>query len=333
MRTREIRLERVPPGVPCETDFEIRETTIDALRPGQVLVKNTFLSIDPYTRNRMKSVLKPNDLIPGRCVGEVIESMNTAFHPGQKVLSACGWREHFVAQSSDLQVLDGALGPLQLYLGIAGSPGLTAYVGLLDYGRPRPGETVFISAAGGAVGSLAAQIAKFSGCKVIACAGSAAKAAWLTEVAGVTAAINYRDVPDLSAEVARLCPEGIDVLFETVGDQKFDVLIGHMRPHGRIVLVGLIGRMNDAVNKPGLTNLEAILMNRLTIHGFGVNDHMGRMPEFRAVLKRWIAERRVAWRETIVDDISNAPNAFIGLFSGENFGKMLVRLDPTAEAA
>jgi NADPH-dependent curcumin reductase CurA len=208
---------------------------------------------------------------------------------------------------------------------------LTAYVGLLDYGRPKAGETVFVSAAAGAVGSIVCQLAKIAGCRVIGSAGSDEKVGWLIDELGVDAAINYRKTTDITYDIRRACPEGIDVLFESVGNAQLDAALASMTPRGRIVLCGLIGRINDAEPKPGLHNLEAILKQRLTLRGFGVNDHLDRMPAFRADLKRWLAEGRIRWRETIVDGIENAPRAFISLFSGHNLGKMLVRLRHPAE--
>lgn len=330
MKSRAIRLRRRPEDLPRAEDFEIAETDIAEPGEGQVLVRNLFLSVDPYQRNRMRADLDPGDIVPGRCVGEVLSSRHVGFKPGEHVLNTGGWREFFLADGDELSSLDDDVDPIQLHLGVVGAPGLTAYVGMLDIGRPRPGETVFVSAAAGAVGSLACQIALIGGCRVVGSAGSAEKVAWLVDEVGLAAAINYRDTPDFAAEVRRHCPDGVDVLFEAVGGAQLDAVLGAMRPGGRIALCGLIGRINDKEPRPGLTNLEAILMKRLSLQGFVVNDHLDRMPAFRADLKGWLAEGRITWRETVVDGIENTPAAFIGLFRGKNVGKMLVRLDKPA---
>jgi NADPH-dependent curcumin reductase CurA len=199
-------------------------------------------------------------------------------------------------------------------------------VGLLDHGRPKAGETVFVSSAAGAVGSLAAQIARLTGCRVVGSVGSDQKAAWLRDTVGLDEVINYRTTGDLSSDIGKCCPEGIDILFEAVGGTDFDTVVGHMRPFGRVVLCGLIGRTNAETRNPGLSNLEAILSQRLTIRGFGVNDHLDRMPAFRADIKNWLADGKVKWMETIVEGIENAPQAFVGLFQGAGFGKTLVRI-------
>jgi NADPH-dependent curcumin reductase CurA len=331
MSSREIRLRRRPERLPRESDFELTEAATGEPGPGQVLVRNLFLSVDPYQRNRMRNGLAPGDIVPGRCVGEVVQSRHADFREGDQVFNSGGWREMLLTDGGKVSALDRELTPMQLHLGIAGTPGLTAYVGLLDHGHPKAGETVFVSAAAGAVGSMVCQIAKILGCRVVGSAGSDEKVRWLVGELGVDAAINYQASPDLSDAIRRACPDGIDVLFDSVGDPQLDDALASMRPGGRIVLCGLIGRINDEVRKPGLTNLEAILMKRLTLRGFGVNDHLDRMPAFRADLKRWLAEGRISWRETIVDGIENAPRAFIGLFRGQNLGKMLVRLGQPPE--
>jgi NADPH-dependent curcumin reductase CurA len=205
-------------------------------------------------------------------------------------------------------------------------PGLTAYVGLLDIGQPQAGNTVFVSAAAGAVGSVVCQIAKLKGCRVIGSAGSRAKVHWLREVAGVDAAINYKETTSLTAELGRHCPNGIDVYFENVGGAHLEAALEHMNLRGRIVLCGMISQYNEAAPSSTPSNLRLAVRKRLTLTGFIVSDHLDRQPQFYADMGAWIAAGQLKWEETIVDGIEHAPQAFIGLFKGENMGKMLVKL-------
>jgi len=205
-------------------------------------------------------------------------------------------------------------------------PGLTAYAGLLTHGRPERGETVFVSGAAGAVGSIVCQIAKIKGCRVVASAGSPTKTEWLHRVAGVEATIDYRANPDLDTSSAAVCPEGIDIYFDNVGGSHLEAALGRMRQHGRIVMCGAISRYNDANPAPGPNNLFLAVTRRLTLQGFIVTDHWNKMPQFHAEMAGWIAERQLQWQETVVDGLATMPDAFIGLFRGDNLGKMLVRL-------
>lgn len=327
MLSRDIRMSHRPNGFPQVSDFEVATSSIGELGENQVLVMNMFLSVDPYQRNRMRFGLRLGEVIPSRALGVVLQSRHTDFNKGDYVLNTGGWRELLLANGFELARLDSEILPIQLHLGLCGIPGLTAYVGLLDHGRPKAGETVFVSSAAGAVGSLAAQIARLTGCRVVGSVGSDQKAAWLRDTVGLDAVINYRTTENFSADIKRNCPEGIDILFEAVGGNDFDTAVGHMRPFGRVVLCGLIGRTNAETRKPGLSNLETILSQRLTIRGFGVNDHLDRMQAFRADIQRWLAEGHLKWRETIVVGIENAPVAFVGLFQGDHFGKTLIRVD------
>jgi NADPH-dependent curcumin reductase CurA len=239
-----------------------------------------------------------------------------------------GWREYYVSDGADLTKIDPTLAPPQAYLGVLGMPGLTAYVGLLDIGRPQAGDTVFVSAAAGAVGSVVCQIAKLKGCHVVGSAGLADKVHWLREVAGVDAAFNYKTVDSLTAELGKHCPRGIDVYFENVGGTHLEAALEHMNMHGRIVLCGMISQYNDATGFSGPRNLRLAVRKRLTLTGFIVSDHADRQPQFYADMAAWIADDKIKWQETIIDGIENAPKAFLGLFVGENTGKMLVRLCP-----
>jgi NADPH-dependent curcumin reductase CurA len=329
--SREIRLKRRPVGLPSAADFDIASVPIPALGAGEVLVRNLYMSVDPYMRGRMldqPSYVQPFQVgqpLDGGCVGEVVQANGGTFQVGDHVLGRKGWREYYVSDGTDLTRIDPDLAPPQAYLGVLGMPGMTAYVGLLDIGRPQAGDTVFVSAAAGAVGSVACQIAKIKGCRVVGSAGSAAKVHWLQEVAGVDAAFNYKEVDSLSAELGRHCPKGIDVYFENVGGAHLDAALEHMNLRGRIALCGMISQYNDtAPSGPG--NLRLAVRKRLTLQGFIVSDHLDRQAQFAADMGAWMAAGKMHWQETIVDGIENAPRAFIGLFSGDNTGKMLVRL-------
>jgi hypothetical protein len=244
---------------------------------------------------------------------------------GAVVLSNMGWREAFLSDGRNLTQVDVTLAPAQSYLGVMGMPGMTAYVGLLDIGRPKEGETVFVSAAAGAVGSLACQIAKLKGCRVVGSAGADAKVQWLLDEIGVDAAFNYKNIP-LPAALARTCKEGIDIYFENVGGAHLEAALQKMNNFGRIIVCGMIAQYNATEAQPGPRNLGLFITRRLTMQGYIVSDHNDRRPQFLADMSRWIADGKITWRETVVDGIENGPAAFLGLFSGENLGKMLVRL-------
>jgi len=330
--SREIRLKRRPVGVPDDGDFELAEVTLEEPAEGQILVRNVYMSVDPYMRGRMtdrKSYVPPfalGEAMTGGAVGRVEVSRNERFAPGDCVLGMNGWRECFLSDGSDLQPVDPALAPLQSYLGVLGMPGLTAYVGLLDIGALRAGETVFVSGAAGAVGSVVCQIAKIKGCRVVGSAGSPAKVAWLTTEAGIDEAFDYRTVESLGGALAQACPDGIDVYFDNVGGEHLEAALEGMNTGGRIVACGSISTYNATEPPCAPHNLFRIVTNRLTMRGFIVTDHTDRHPAFVRDASGWIGEGRLKWRETIVDGIEAAPAAFIGLFSGANFGKMLVRL-------
>lgn len=331
VRSREIHLKRRPVGLPTEEDFALVEVTLPEPAAGEVLVRNHYLSVDPYMRGRMvdrPSYVPPfqvGQVLEGGCVGQVIASRGNAdFQTGDYVSSRSGWRECYVSDGGDLTKVEPQGVPLQAYLGTMGMPGLTAYVGLLDVGKPRAGETVFVSGAAGAVGMVVCQIAKIKGCRVVGSAGSAAKVQWLREVAGVDEALNYKEASTLVEELGRLCPDGIDVYFENVGGAHLEAALEHMNPFGRIALCGMISQYNQATSGP--SNLTHAVRKRLTLQGFIVSDHADRQAQFHADMTAWIQAGKLKWEETILDGLENAPKAFIGLFSGDNLGKMVVRL-------
>lgn len=330
--SKEIHLKNRPEGLPAASDFELAEVTVPAINGGEVLVQNLYMSVDPYMRGRMydrKSYVPPFQIgqpLEGGSVGRVVASKNEGFKEGDYVSSMLGWREYFVSGGAGLTKIDAELLPVQAYLGVAGMPGMTAYVGLLHIGELKKGDTVFVSAAAGAVGSVVCQIAKLKGCYVVGSAGSDEKAAWLVEEAGIDAAFNYRTSDDVIAEVGRHFPDGIDVYYENVGGVHLEAALEHMRPNGRIVMCGMISMYNAVKPVPGPTRLPYVISKKLTMRGFIVSDHFDKLGAFIADMGKWMAEGKIKWKETIVDGIENAPEAFIGLFKGENFGKMIVKL-------
>jgi len=335
--SREIRLKNRPEGLPKESDFELYEAAIPEVGDGEVLVQNIYMSVDPYMRGRMndrKSYVPPFQVgmpLEGGCVGRIIESKGGRFETGDYVSGMLGWREYFVSGGEGLIKIDPGLAPIQSYLGTLGMPGLTAYAGLLHIGELKKGETVFVSAASGAVGSVVCQIAKIRGCYVVGSAGSDEKVAWLLEEAGIDAAFNYKATDDIIAEVGRLTPQGIDVYFENVGGVHLEAALEHMNTYGRIVMCGMISMYNSTKPVPGPSNLFYVTSKQLTMRGFIVMDHFDKLQQFFSDMGKWIAEGKIKWKETTVHGIENAPKAFIGLFKGENFGKMIVKIGPEPE--
>lgn len=332
-RNREIRLKARPSGLPVASDFELAETQVPDPAPGQVLVENLFMSVDPYMRGRMidrPSYVPPfqvGEVLSGGAVGKVVASNgNSRFTEGDLVSNFSGWREWFVSGGAELQKIDPALAPVEAYLGAFGMPGLTAYAGLLRTAELKDGERVFVSAASGAVGAIVCQIAKNRGCTVVGSAGSDEKCEWLLKEARIDHAINYKTCGPLDKAIREALPDGIDVYFENVGGEHLNAALANMRRGGRIAVCGMIAQYNDTSPPPGPANIVMVIPQRLTIRGFLVIDHIDMMPEFLRDMAAWTKAGRMKWRETIVDGIENAPSAFIGLFKGENFGKMLVRL-------
>jgi NADPH-dependent curcumin reductase CurA len=331
---REIHLKNRPLGLPSPMDFELVEVAIPEVGQGQILVQNIYMSVDPYMRGRMydrPSYVPPFQVgkpLEGGSVGRVIESKNDQFKAGDVVLNMLGWREYFVTDGQGLVKIDPAIAPIQAYLGTMGMPGLTAYIGLLHVGHLKEGETVFVSAAAGAVGSAVCQIAKLKGSHVVGSAGSDEKVAWLLNEVGVDAAFNYKKVEDIVAAVGKNCPQGIDVYFENVGGVHLEAALEHMNTRGRIVMCGMISIYNASKPLPGPTNLFYVTTKRLSMQGFIVIDHLDKLQQFYTDMGRWMAEGKIQWKETVVEGLENAPSAFLGLFEGENLGKMLVKVGP-----
>ncbi len=328
---REVRLAARPNGFPKDSDFDVAETPVPEPDDGEVLVRNVYMSVDPYMRGRMNDTksyapsFRVGETMQGGAVGQVVKSRSNVLAEGDWVNSMMGWREYYTADGSSLMKIDPALAPVSKALGVLGLTGWTAYVGLLDLGQPKDGETVFVSAASGAVGSIVGQIAKLKGCRVVGSAGSAEKIARAREV-GYDEAFNYKEESPAVA-LDRLCPDGIDVCFENVGGDHLEAALPRMRTFGRVILCGLISQYNATRMPPG-PSLVPALANRLTIRGFIVSDHFDRLPDFLRDMGGWIRDGLIKDEETVVEGIENAPRAFMGLLRGENRGKMLVKIGP-----
>lgn len=331
---KQIHLISRPSGMPSHEHFKLVEVELPAPVAGEVLVKNHYMSVDPYMRGRMREnavyaeAYALYSVMYGGAVGEVIESADPSLQAGDIVLSGAAWQDKFVAKANTLSKLE-PFDPdqLSLYLGTLGMPGLTAYVGLFKFGEPKPGETVFVSAASGAVGANVCQIAKLKGCRVIGSVGSDAKAKWLLDECGVDAVINYKTCGDLNQALADVAPDGVDVYFENVGGDHLQAALNVMNPYGRIAACGMIASYNNAEPAPGPNNLMLIVGKKIRINGFIVSDHGDIREQFLSEMIPWIQEGKIKSRETVFEGIDNAINAFLGLFSGENFGKMVVKLD------
>jgi NADPH-dependent curcumin reductase CurA len=328
MRSREIRLAARPAGAPKESDFELVEVDVAEPADGELLIRNELMSVDPYMRGRMndvKSYVPPFELgecLHGGAVGRVAESRHPGFAEGEWVFSWLGWRDVAQSNGEGVRKLDAAAAPPSTALGVLGMTGLTAYVGLLDIGQPKEGETVFVSGAAGAVGSVAGQIAKLKGCRVIGSAGSPEKVAWVREL-GFDAAFDYTQTPPREA----LRDERIDVYFDNVGGDHLEAAISAANPFARFVECGMISRYNDESPTPGPRNMPMIVTKRLRVQGFIIRDHGDRAGDFYRDMSAWVREGKVRYRETYVDGLENAPRAFIGLLEGDNVGKMLVRVN------
>ena len=328
---REIHLASRPEGWPTPENFRLVTTEVPTPGPGQVVVRNRFMSVDPYMRGRMndvKSYVPPFALdapLDGGAIGEVVAGEAGGVKPGDTVLHGLGWREYALVDAKGVRKVDPGLAPVTAYLGVLGMTGLTAYAGLLDVAAMRPGETVFVSGAAGAVGSMVGQIAKLRGAgRVIGSAGSAAKVERLTAL-GFDAAFDYHDGP-VYKQLRAAAPDGVDVYFDNVGGDHLEAAIGAMNLHGRAAICGMIAQYNATEPPAAPRNLALVIGKRLTLRGFLVGDHGHLREQFVQEVAGWLREGRLSYDETIVDGIEQAPEAFLGLLRGENLGKMLVRL-------
>lgn len=333
LRTRQVHLVRRPAGRPGTDDFAVVEVELPEPGPGQVLVRNTVLSVDPYMRGRMNdtaSYVEPYSLdapMEGGAVGEVVASGDESLSPGDVVTHMAGWREHALLDAREVRRVDTSRVPASAYLSVLGMPGLTAYVGLTRIGRLAEGEVVHVSGAAGAVGSLVGQMAKLLGAShVTGSAGSAEKVAWLTDELGFDAAYDYRDGDLVGQLGTALDGRRIDVYFDNVGGDHLEAAIEHMADFGRIAACGAIATYDATEPPPGPRNLTRVVQRRLSMTGFIVTDHRDAASEFYRTVGGWLAEGKLVARETHVDGLDRAVEAFLGLGTGGNTGKMLVRL-------
>jgi NADPH-dependent curcumin reductase CurA len=329
--SREIRLVSRPQGMPNAANFELAQTKFEPIQDGQVLIRNLYMSVDPYMRGRMndaKSYVPPFELgkpLQGGAIGEVVESQAAGFQPGDVVTSNLGWREYAIATPQQLHPVSREIQPLSIYLGALGATGLTAWAGL-NLVDVKAGDVIFISGAAGAVGSVAGQLAKLRGCQVIGSAGSPEKVRFLREECGFDVVFDYKVGPILK-QLTQAAPEGIDVYFDNVGGETLEAALTVLRVHGRIIACGGISTYNQAQPQPGPNNLFNIVTKRLTMKGMIVSDSLDRLSEFEQEVGGYIHEGKIKHKETVIPGIDRAVEAFLGLFDGKNIGKMVVKLD------
>jgi NADPH-dependent curcumin reductase CurA len=324
---KQIHMVRRPVGMPTDDCFELRETLIPTCGDGQVLRRTLYLSLDPYFRLWMKDAAVDRaagitPLMIGKTISEVVESANPKFAAGELVCGNDGWQEYGISDGSDLTKADPDIQPVTLLLGPLGGTAFTAYGAMVEICKPKPGETLVVSAAAGAVGSIAGQIGKIWGCRVVGLAGSDEKCRWVTEDLGFDACVNYK-TESVSDALARACPNGIDAYYDNVAGSILEAVLEHINYGARIALVGLISQYN-ATEPPVGPNLWPLLAHNAMIHGFQNNDALG--PQFGKDMRDWLAQGKIRYREHIVDGIERAPRAFMGLFRGENIGKAFVRI-------
>ena len=326
----QVTLANRPTGWVQESDFKIVENDIPKPGQGQVLVKNLYLSLDPYMRGRMNAGpsyaanVAIGQVMVGGTAGEVVESNNPNFKPGDLVVGYFGWQQYGASNGAELRKVDPKLVPLSAYLGAVGMPGLTAWWGLIDIGAPKEGETVVVSAAAGAVGSVVGQIAKIKGCRAVGIAGGKAKCDLVVKEFGFDACVDYKG-GNLKKDLRAAAPKGIDIYFENVGGVVLETVALQLNPFARIPLCGLISQYNE-VRPHGLDNLVMLLINRVKLQGFILGDYATRSDPAMKEITQWVREGKIKYRETIANGIEDAPRAFIGLLKGENIGKQLVKL-------
>ena len=332
----QIVLNSRPDGAPTLNDFREKTSPLPMLVSGQVLLRTLYLSLDPYMRGRMSdsasyaASVDIGEVMVGAVVARVEASQHPGYRTGDLVLGNTGWQEYAVSDTRDLIRLDAALARPSLALGVLGMPGFTAYMGLLDIGQPKAGDTVVVAAASGAVGSAVGQIARIKGCRVVGVAGGAEKCRYVVNELGFDACIDHRSA-DFAQQLAAACSKGIDVYFESVGGAVFDAVLPLLNTGARIPLCGLISHYNDTALPVGPDRLSlltrTVLIKRIKMQGFIIFDDYGhRYDEFFNQMNEWVAKGRIKFKEDIVDGLENAPQAFIGLLEGKNFGKLLVRV-------
>lgn len=325
----QIRLASRPRGWVSEENFELTRAAIPAPGEGQALVQVRYLSLDPYMRGRMDDAksyapkVELGEIMVGGTVGEVIESNDPRLQAGDHVAGMLGWQQYGVCDGRELRKVDVSAVPETAYLGTVGMPGVTAWYGLTHIGEPKAGETVVVSAASGAVGSVVGQLAKIKGCRAVGIAGGAAKCRYVTEELGFDACVDYK-AGRLEHDLTRATPDGIDIYYDNVGGEILDAALARLNAFARIPLCGLISGYNG--QPMAIRNLRSLLVNRVKLQGFIVTEHPEVWPEALKQLGQWVAEGRLKYRETVTDGLENAPRAFIGLLKGENFGKQIVKV-------
>jgi NADPH-dependent curcumin reductase CurA len=328
---RQFVLASRPVGFPKESDFNLVESPIPAPQAGEILVRAHYLSVDPYMRGRMndvKSYAKPvqiGEVMTGGVVGEVIESNHPGFNAGDFVTGQFGWQEFATSNGAGARKVDPNLAPISTALGVLGMPGLTAYFGLLDVCDPKPDETVLVSGAAGAVGTLVGQIAKIKGCRAIGIAGSDDKIKYLTDELGLDAAFNYKTDTDYFAKLRELCPNGIDCYFDNVGGEITDAALRLLNLHARVSICGQISQYNAERPEMGPRLLGLLIVSRSKIQGFLVSDYFARFDEGLRQMAEWLKAGKLKYHENVVEGFENMPRAFIGMLRGENTGKQLVK--------
>ena len=329
---RQITVAARPVGMPQPSDFRLEESPMPSPGGGEVLVQALYLSVDPYMRGRLTGVttyargLELGEVMVGGVVGRVLESNDPRCSAGDIVEGMLGWQEFAVAPAKSLRRIDPADGPISSALYVLGMPGLTAYFGLLEICRPQPAETVVVSGAAGAVGSLVGQIARIKRCRVIGIAGSNEKVRFLTEDLGFDAAFNYRETPDYAAKLKELCPKGVDVYFDNVGGAITDAVMRRIATHARVAVCGQISQYNSVAPETGPRWLSQLVVKQAKVEGFLVSQFAARFETGIKQLSTWLKEKRLQYREDIVDGLENAPQAFIRMLEGKNIGKQLVKV-------
>ena len=335
-KQQQIQLVSRPEGMPVKEDFLYKEIDVPKPSKGEVLVKTIYLSVDPYMRGRMsdaKSYVEPfklNEALAGGVVGEIVESESSHFQKGDFVVGMLPWQEYSIAKEKEVRTIDPDVAPISTYLSILGMTGLTAYFGLMDIGQPKEGETVVVSGAAGAVGSVVGQIAKIQGARVVGIAGSDEKVSYLTDTLGFDEGINYKTTDNIYKTLKEACPDGIDVYFENVGGEIGDAALSLLNKHARIPVCGAISSYNKTDRDLGPRVQSRLIKSSALMKGFVVNDYSDSFKEGATQLGQWLSQGKLQYEETITEGLDNVTDAFLGLFQGKNIGKQLVKIaDPS----
>ena len=332
---RQIIFASRPQGWVTEANFDLQVGEIPSPGPGEMLIRNLYMSVDPYMRGMMNDAhsyaapLQPGDVLSCRVVGEVVESNHPDYQAGEHVFAMLRWEEYSIATGTeDMRKLDPDLAPLSWHLGVLGAPGLTAYVGMVHLGEVKDGDQVFVSAASGAVGQIACQLGQLHGARVAGSAGSDDKVAFLTDKVGLDAAFNYKSFDSYAAALDQFCPDGIDLYFDNVGGEALEAVLARVNPFARSIECGMISQYN--VTEPyGITNLTQINRMRVRMQGFIVRDHYDLLPGYLTQMAAWLKDGKVTYAEDVMPGLENAPKAFIRMLKGENFGKQVVQIAET----